>query len=1570
MSYNEFTGNTASRAAVSNRHSALRLGALFFVALLFAGLVASLAQLPSVRAQPQFLGGIKRLQPATYHGSDRAAAIVNSRKASAVSLAAGDFDVDGYGDLAVGLSAPHGGIIAFHLGDRNAFAPQDQATLDAIGRGDFPSPYLPDAQLVEIPERPDFLGAGDFIGAAGPGVVAAARNGQSLYVVARGASGLLDLEQTIQVPGQITALASHGLRATKYENVVVGIHNDQGSQLLLYTGSADGLTLEASFALDHDATAFAFGKMDADPVSSVLVIAGGQPSILHTGRQTVEPLTLPFHVVAAELGHFLPDRVSLHQIALLSDDGTLHIWAHSNINTTPVTAAELAGRSRMRDAHGSKPIVQPAFMRQPIVWKEMESVPNAGPAGSAGRAPIMFRTRVSNSPMDDVLFMGSTKLSVVAHAFQAAPAAVQTDRWDLASDAVAAIPTRTNIDGRLGVVFVRRGGLTPEVLNPATNATYTVNRSDDPPASSGSISSYCLGGNNDCSLRQAILKANADSGTDLVMLGSRTITLSIARNGSDDGTNGTLQVFANMDIVGAGTNNTIVQAGTLSGPSCDGNIRSGCGVDLVMAVNEDVNSYTNATASLSNFTIQNGFNRGDIDNKEDGFGGGLDFDTGASGTNTLTVTNVNLANNSASIGSAFNAFNFQGGTQNDPNGPSTVTFSNVVVQSNAAYPTGADGTDEGGVTTDQQSRMVITNCDVTNNTATADVSGIGAGLWLDGGVNTASYQIHASTVRNNTSSESGGGMVVGGNLVLDAGSSFKGNSQTSGGGQGGGAIFIQNAAPDSVSISNVNFDSNSAATKGGAIFSDTPAGMSVQFSRFHGNTASGGGSAFWNNGGTATLNDNWWGTNTAGAVMAQLGSCSNCNPAASFSLSRFLELSVTTSASTVAIGGANSATVTASFLTDSANNAISPANLEALAGVPVAFGGASHGTLSTANTVIGASVAIASVTESGNTVNVTTSAAHGFMNGQLVYISGVGSGYDGQYTVANASGNTFTYMSAASDLPNVSASGTASVPSGTGTTTYTGTHLGVDTLQATVDGLTVNAASITVNSDTTTTSQSPNAVTFSESNQNVSLSATVSASSGDTVSVGTVTFTVVNGGGTQVGSTATSGTVSNGAASATYSLPANVHPGTYPIHSAYSGGSPGSGNFASSSDTSSNHVITVNAASTSTAGQDASANFSSASQNVTLSATVTSGAGAVNEGTVTFQLLNGSTPVGNSVTSSTVNNNAASASYSVPGGTTGSLIIQATYNPGQDFTGSSDSSHHLTISGASTNTAASNATATFSTSSQPVNLTASVTSAGGTVNSGTVTFTVFNGGSQVGSPTSPATVTNNSASATYTLPGGTNAGTYTIVASYTGAGGFTNSSDNTHTLVVRKGTPVLSWSNPANITFGGALSASQLNASANVPGTFIYTPPAGTVLPVGNNQTLSVQFTPTDTTDYNGASTSVAINVLPGGGPATLVVTETLARDSGAGNVIVTVTVANTGGSPATNLLLTSAKIGAAAPLTSLPLAVPDVPGGGSSAVTLTFPSSVGASGTRAVLSLSGTYSGGGFGGSARISLP
>src|SRR5919205_302594 len=81
--------------------------------------------------------------------------------------------------------------------------------------------------------------------------------------------------------------------------------------------------------------------------------------------------------------------------------------------------------------------------------------------------------------------------------------------------------------------------------------------------------------------------------------------------------------------------------------------------------------------------------------------------------------------------------------------------------------------------------------------------------------------------------------------------------------------------------------------------------------------------------------------------------------------------------------------------------------------------------------------------------------------------------------------------------------------------------------------------------------------------------------------------------------------------------------------------------------------------------------------------------------------------------------------------------------------------------------------------------------------------------------------------------------TPTDAANYTGA-------TATVTINVTKAATTITWPTPSDIVYGTALSATQLNATANVPGTFTYSPAAGTVLNAGANQTLPVTFVPTD----------------------------------------------------------------------------------------------------------------------------
>ena len=158
---------------------------------------------------------------------------------------------------------------------------------------------------------------------------------------------------------------------------------------------------------------------------------------------------------------------------------------------------------------------------------------------------------------------------------------------------------------------------------------------------------------------------------------------------------------------------------------------------------------------------------------------------------------------------------------------------------------------------------------------------------------------------------------------------------------------------------------------------------------------------------------------------------------------------------------------------------------------------------------------------------------------------------------------------------------------------------------------------------------------------------------------------------------------------------------------------------------------------------------------------------------------------------------------------------------------------------------------------------------------------------------------------------GTTAATTSPVGSYpvTSAQGTLSASNYTFnfvpgTLSVTKAAETITWPTPGAITYGTALGGTQLDANVTsggvvVLGTYAYTPAAGTVLPAGT-QTLSVTFTPTDTTEYSVEMTTVQIIVNKPGIDTAVVMTfsNTVWTYPGEANITVCVT-------PATNVAAT-----------------------------------------------------------------
>jgi uncharacterized repeat protein (TIGR01451 family) len=147
---------------------------------------------------------------------------------------------------------------------------------------------------------------------------------------------------------------------------------------------------------------------------------------------------------------------------------------------------------------------------------------------------------------------------------------------------------------------------------------------------------------------------------------------------------------------------------------------------------------------------------------------------------------------------------------------------------------------------------------------------------------------------------------------------------------------------------------------------------------------------------------------------------------------------------------------------------------------------------------------------------------------------------------------------------------------------------------------------------------------------------------------------------------------------------------------------------------------------------------------------------------------------------------------------------------------------------------------TYNQSQTSVTLSAAVTSISGTVNEGKVTFTLKDTfGNVIGTATTSGTVTNNAVSVTYALPSALNAGTYTVLVSYTDVGGVfhDDGKDNSGTLtVLPAGATVTAGS--ATYTYvpnqaGIVLTATVTSAGGTVNEgkvTFTLTDKSGTVI--------------------------------------------------------------------------------------------------------------------------------------------
>src|SRR3990170_536776 len=239
---------------------------------------------------------------------------------------------------------------------------------------------------------------------------------------------------------------------------------------------------------------------------------------------------------------------------------------------------------------------------------------------------------------------------------------------------------------------------------PAAAANFTVTKTAD------TADGACIP--SDCSLREAIIAANASPGADTITLPAAIYILTIAGANEDAAATGDLDITGDLTINGAGAATTIIDGGDL---------------DRVFHVK------SGGAVSISGVTIQNGSTVAIASD-----GGGIRND------GALTLTNSTVSGNTA---------NFNGGGIFNSG---TVTITNSTVSGNTASLANNGG---GGIF--NQAILTITNSTVSGNTANFS----GGGIYNNLGTAT----ITNSTINNNTADSDGNGTGDGGGIARGGG---------------------------------------------------------------------------------------------------------------------------------------------------------------------------------------------------------------------------------------------------------------------------------------------------------------------------------------------------------------------------------------------------------------------------------------------------------------------------------------------------------------------------------------------------------------------------------------------------------------------------------------------------------------------------------------------------------------------------------------------------------------------------------------------------------------------------------
>jgi len=466
--------------------------------------------------------------------------------------AAADFDGDGIGDLVVAYD----NALAIHRGDINAFAPQTDAAWQAIRDGRFVSPFRAGVRMLPVSVAADFVQTGDFNRDTHIDIAFAVRGGDNLFILEGDGKANFPNTRRIEMNGNITALGAGDVnRLDGLPDLMVGVAGANGSELQIFQGLDDIFNIAPQIeSLPAPAESIAVGQLNQNSFTDIAVATDYEVIIL-SGKDLTQPhnelipenlrLAQPSGVKSIVTGDLMPDRDSRTELAALSPDGTIRIFARGSLDTRPVSKNEhLAEQVREYQAKGypipeaisarlSKADLRELRPRSPgdvTNWTEAEMVITASPNLRLSAQTVLTTGRISDGAADDLIVLDQANGKVLVLPFENDYSQLDqqntrigfdgkrtTQTFDVDGSPVAALAMKLNFDTDQDLLVLREGSVSPTAFISAPQVTFTVNSAVD--AIDNNIADgVCNTAGVVCTLRAAIMQANHTAGDYVIMI--------------------------------------------------------------------------------------------------------------------------------------------------------------------------------------------------------------------------------------------------------------------------------------------------------------------------------------------------------------------------------------------------------------------------------------------------------------------------------------------------------------------------------------------------------------------------------------------------------------------------------------------------------------------------------------------------------------------------------------------------------------------------------------------------------------------------------------------------------------------------------------------------------------------------------------------------------------------------------------------------------------------------------------------------------------------------------------------